>query len=216
MAIKVLLADDHPILREGLRGLLERENDLEVAGEAGTGIEAVQLAGRLHPDVIIMDINMPDMNGIEATRRILAEDPAIRVLVLSLESDRRFIVEVLEAGARGYVLKDSFFEELATAIRTVAAGDTFLGPKITELIIKDYLQRIPDRQPLTFSSLTSRERETIQLIADGRNSKEIAAEFGVSVKTIEVHRHNIMKKLNLYSIAELTKYAVREGLTSLK
>jgi DNA-binding NarL/FixJ family response regulator len=138
------------------------------------------------------------------------------VLVLSLESDRRFIVEALESGARGYVLKDSFFEELATAIRTVAAGDTYLGPKITELIIKDYLQRIPDKTPLTFTSLTCRERETIQLIADGRNSKEIAAEFGVSVKTIEVHRHNIMKKLNLYSIAELTKYAVREGLTSLK
>ena len=216
MAIKVLLADDHPILREGLRGLLERENDLEVADEAGTGNEAVQLACRLHPDVIIMDINMPDMNGIEATRRILAEDPAIRVLVLSLESDRRFIVEALESGARGYVLKDSFFEELATAIRTVAAGDTYLGPKITELIIKDYMKRIPDKTPLTFESLTTRERETIQLIADGRNSKEIAAEFGVSIKTIEVHRHNIMKKLNLYSIAELTKYAIREGLTSLK
>ena len=216
MAIKVLLVDDHPILREGLRGLLERENDLEVAGEAGTGNEAVQLAGRLHPDVIIMDINMPDMNGIEATRRILAEDPPIRVLVLSLESDRRFIVEVLEAGARGYVLKDSFSDDLVNGIRTVAAGDTYLGPKITELIIKDYLQRIPDRQQLTFSSLTCRERETIQLIADGRNSKEIAAKFGISVKTIDVHRHNIMKKLNLYSIAELTKYAVREGLTSLK
>jgi DNA-binding NarL/FixJ family response regulator len=216
MTIKIVIADDHPILREGLRGLLEKEEDMEVVGEAGTGNEAVQLAGRLHPDVIVMDINMPDMNGIEATRRILAEDPGKGVLVLSLESDRRFIVEALESGARGYVLKDSFFEELATAIRTVAAGDTYLGPKITELIIKDYLQRIPDKTPLTFTSLTCRERETIQLIADGRNSKEIAAEFGVSVKTIEVHRHNIMKKLNLYSIAELTKYAVREGLTSLK
>jgi DNA-binding NarL/FixJ family response regulator len=125
-------------------------------------------------------------------------------------------VEVLESGAKGYVLKDSCFEELATAIRTVAAGDTYLGPKITDLIIKDYLLRIPDKKPLTFTSLTRRERELIQLIADGGNSKEIAAAFGVSAKTIDVHRHNIMKKLNLYSIAELTKYAVREGLTSLQ
>jgi len=216
MAIKILLADDHPILREGLRGLLEKETDMEVAGEAGSGYEAVQLAGRLHPDVIIMDINMPDMNGIEATRRILEEDPGKAVLALSLESDRRFVVEILDSGARGYLLKDAFFEELAAAIHTVAEGDTYLCPKIAEMIIKDYMKRIPDNNPLTFESLTTRERETIQLIADGRNAKEIAAEFGVSVKTIEVHRHNIMKKLNLYSIAELTKYAIREGLTSLK
>jgi DNA-binding NarL/FixJ family response regulator len=216
MAIKVLIVDDHPILREGLRVLLEKETDMEVTGEAGTGYEAVQLAGKLQTDVIVMDINMPDMNGIEATRRILAEDPGKTVLALSLESDRRFVVEILESGARGYLLKDAFFEELATAIRTVATGDTYLCPKITELIIKDYMKRIPDKTSLTFEYLTTRERETIQLIADGRNSKEIAAEFGVSVKTIEVHRHNIMKKLNLYSIAELTKYAIREGLTSLK
>jgi DNA-binding NarL/FixJ family response regulator len=216
MSISILIVDDHAVVREGLRGLLEKEPDMEVAGEAGNGLEAVKLARELNPDVIIMDINMPDMNGIEATRRILAANRDIRILALSLESDRRFIVEVLEAGAKGYVLKDAFFAELATAIRTVAEGDSYLGPKITEMIIKDYLRRIPESLPITFTSLTPRERELIQLIADGKNTKEIASMFGTSIKTVEVHRHNIMKKLNLYSIAELTKYAVREGLTSLK
>lgn len=215
MAITILVVDDHPIFREGLRGLLEREPDLKVTGEAGNGMEAVRLADELHPDVIIMDLSLPDMNGIEATRRILAKHPEIRVLALSMAADRRFIVEVLEAGAIGYVLKDSFFSELAGAIRTVASGEIFLGPKITELIIKDYLRRVPLNLPLTCEVLTPRERELIQLIADGRNTKEIASIFGTSIKTIEVHRHNIMKKLDLYSIAELTKYAVREGLTSL-
>ena len=216
MAIKLLVVDDHPIFREGLLGLLKKEPDMVVVGEAGNGLEAVEKAAELHPDVIIMDLHLPDMNGVDATRRILAEHSEIKVIALSMESDKRFIVEVLGAGAKGYVLKDSFFSELAGAIRTVAAGDTYLGPKITELIIKDYLQRVPSMLSIDGVSLTSREREIVQQIADGRNSKEIAAHFGVSIKTIEVHRHNIMKKLNLYSIAELTKYAVREGLTSLK
>jgi DNA-binding NarL/FixJ family response regulator len=214
--ITILIADDHAIFREGLRGLIEKEPGIEVLGEAGDGLETVSLAAQLHPDVIIMDITMPGMNGIEATRRIIAESPDIRVLVLSMESDRRFIVEVLESGASGYVLKNAVFAELADAIRTVAAGEMYLGPMISELIIKDYLQRIPDGLPLTHSMLTTREREMLQMIADGRNAKEIAGAFEISVKTVEVHRHNIMKKLNLYSIAELTKYAVREGLTPLR
>ena len=216
MSISILIVDDHAIVRQGLRGLLEKEPDMEVTGEAGNGLEAVKLAQELNPDVIIMDVNMPCMNGIEATRRILAANRDIGVLALSLETDRRFIVEVIEAGAKGYVLKDAFFAELAIAIRAVAIGETYLGPKITEMIIKDYLQRIPEKLPLTFTSLTTREREQIRLIADGKNTKEIATLFGTSTKTVEVHRHNIMKKLDLYSIAELTKYAVREGLTSLK
>jgi len=216
MSISILIVDDHAIVRQGLRGLLEKEPDMEVTGEAGNGLEAVKLAQELNPDVIIMDVNMPCMNGIEATRRILAANRDIGVLALSLETDRRFIVEVIEAGAKGYVLKDAFLAELAIAIRAVAIGETYLGPKITEMIIKDYLQRIPEKLPLTFTSLTTREREQIRLIADGKNTKEIATLFGTSTKTVEVHRHNIMKKLDLYSIAELTKYAVREGLTSLK
>ena len=215
MSIQVLLVDDHMLFREGLRGLLEKEADVSVVGEAGTGVEAVKIAGELYPDVVVMDITMPDMNGIEATRQILAENGTIRVLALSMESDRRYIVEVLEAGATGYLLKDAFFRDLVDAIRTVAAGDTYLSPRITELILRDYMQRIPEGLPLTFSCLTERERELIQLIANGQNTKEIAAVLGISIKTVEVHRQNIMKKLNLYSIAELTKYAVREGLTSL-
>ena len=216
MSIRVLIADDHTIFREGLRGLLERERDLSVVGEAGNGIEAVKLARDLQPDVVVMDISMPEMNGIDATRAICAENAAIRVLALSMESDRRFIVEVLESGAIGYVLKDAFFKDLATAIRIVATGERFLCPRITELIVKDYLERVPDGLPLTFESLTTRERELLQLIATGKNTKEIAHHFGISIKTVEVHRHAIMKKLDLYSIAELTKYAVREGLTSLR
>ena len=216
MDLTVLIADDHAIFREGLRGLLEREPGMTVVGEATNGIEAVQRARELRPDVIIMDISMPVMNGIEATRKIVAEQGDTKVLALSMESDRRFIVEVLESGATGYILKDAFFDELATAIRTVVTGEKYLGPRITELIIKDYLQRIPDGLPLTHNSLTHRERAMLQLIADGRNTKEIAGEFDISIKTVEVHRQNIMKKLNLYSIAELTKYAVREGLTSLQ
>jgi len=214
MTIRILIVDDHPVFRAGLRELLEREPDFTVAGEAFNGIEAVRQAGELVPDVIVMDITMPDMNGMEATRRILKGNAAIRVLGFSMESDRRFIVEMLEAGAAGYVLKDAFFNELADAIRTVAAGEIYLGPRTSELIIKDYLQRIPDRLPLNFNSLTERERELLQLVANGKNTKEIACELGISTKTVEVHRQNIMKKLNLFSIAELTKYAVREGLTS--
>jgi DNA-binding NarL/FixJ family response regulator len=216
MSIRILIVDDHAVLREGLRTLLDKEPDLEVIGEAGNGVEAVQRAGELTPDIIIMDLNLPDMNGIAATRKILENRPESKVIALSMESDKRYIIDILGAGAMGYVLKDCFFAELAGAIRTVAKGDNYLGPRITEMIIKDYLQRVPDSLPLSSSSLTQREREIVQLIAEGKNTKEIAASFGTSVKTIEVHRHNIMKKLDLYSIAELTKYAVREGLTSLK
>lgn len=215
MGLKILIADDHAIIRDGLRSLLEKEPDMEFVAEAATGLEAMKLARELHPDVVIMDISMPDMNGIDATRQITGELENTRVLALSMESDRRFIVEVLKAGASGYVLKESAFAELATAIRTVATNETYLGPRITSLIIKEYFQRIPDEVPTSYDSLSPREREIVQLITDGKNTKEIAYTFNVSVKTVENQRHAIMKKLDLYSIAELTKYAIRKGLTTL-
>ena len=216
MTMKILIVDDHAIVRQGLRALIDKEEDMEVTAEAATGAEAIRLARECRPDVIVMDISMPDVNGIDATRSITAESPLVRVLALSMESDRRFVVEVLKAGANGYVLKDAAFAELATAIRAVAAGETYLPPRVTSLLIKEYLQRIPDEVPATYENLSLREREILQLIADGSNAKEIAFAFGVSVKTVENQRHSIMKKLDLFSIAELTKYAVRQGLTSLK
>ncbi len=213
MSLKILVVDDHTIVREGLRALIDNEADMQVTGQAGTGAEAVLLASDNSHDVIVMDISMPVMNGIEATRQILQQCPNARILALSMEADRRFVVEILKSGASGYLLKDVAFAELAIAIRTVAAGDLYLAPRVTEVIVREYLQRIPVGDSLTCENLTARERDILQMIADGKNAKEIAYAGNVSIKTIENQRNSIMKKLNLFSIAELTKYAIREGLT---
>jgi DNA-binding NarL/FixJ family response regulator len=215
MTIRVLLADDHKIVREGLRSLLEREPDIDVIAMADNGRMAVQLAGEIMPDVAVIDVAMPDMNGIEATRRICRENPEIKVLTLSMHSARRFVTEALSAGAKGYLLKDCASEELVRAIRTVAANETYLSPKVAGLIVKDYLKRSPESATAADSLLSTREREVLQLIAEGESTKEIAFTFGVSVKTVETHRQQIMRKLNLHSVAELTRYAIREGLTPL-
>ncbi len=215
MSIKIILADDHKIIREGLRALLEKNPDMEVAAEAQDGLTTVRLAKKLLPDIVIMDIGMPDMNGIDATRQIITETKDIRIIALSMHSDRRFVLQMLKAGASGYLLKDSAFEELALAIQTVMSGQPYLSPKITDVVIKEYIHNLPGNETTVFTALTTREREVLQLLAEGKTTKQIASFLNVSVKTIETHRQQMMEKLNIHSIAELTKYAIREGLTSL-
>ncbi len=215
MNVKVLLADDHKIVRDGLRTLLEKHPEIEVVGEAEDGRETVQLVRELSPEVVIMDIAMPDLNGIEATRQIIAEHPNVKVIALSMHSDRRFISEMLKAGASAYLLKDCAFEELEGAIRTVGKNKVYLSPAIAGVVIENYIRNAPKPESSVFSLLSDREREVLQLMAEGKTTKEIASHLHVSIKTIETHRTNIMTKLDIHSIAELTKYAIREGLTSL-
>jgi DNA-binding NarL/FixJ family response regulator len=210
--IRVMLAEDHAIVREGLRSLLEKQPDMEIVCEAEDGRMAVERARELLPDVVIMDITMPHLNGIEATRQITNAFPQIKVVALSGHSNRRFIVDMLEAGAKGYVLKECLFDELLYAIRAVTAGENYLSSKITGIVVK-CLTTVAGSQ---LSTLTSREREVLQLVAEGKSTKQIASELHVSTKTIEANRRQIMEKLDVHSIAELTKYAVREGLTPLE
>lgn len=214
--IHILLAEDHLIVRQGLQSLLEKEPDFEVVGQAETGREAVRLAGELLPDVVVMDLTMPELNGMEATRRIVAQYPQMPVIILTMHSDKRFISEVLKVGAKGYLLKEAASEELIAAIRTVMIGGFYLCRAITGLVVQEYLHAAPEKKEThSFAVLTPREREVLQLIAEGKSTKEIAFELGVSVKTVESQRQQIMKKLNVHSVAGLTKYAIREGLTSL-
>jgi DNA-binding NarL/FixJ family response regulator len=216
MSVKIILADDHRIMREGLRALLEKQSGMEVIAEAEDGRSTVDLAHELKPDVVVIDISMPDLNGIDATRQIIGAAPHIKVIALSMHSDRKFVREMLSAGASGYLLKDSAFEELGTALAAVINNQTYLSPKIADTVIKDYLGKIDPTGSKTSPSLTSREREVLQLLAEGKTTKEIASKLCVSVKTIETHRKQIMEKVGLNSVAELTKYAIREGLTSLE
>lgn len=216
MALRILLVDDHTVLREGLKALIERDPDTVVVGEAGDGAEAVRLAAELQPDLVIMDLTMPIMSGIDATREIVKKHPTIRVLALSMECDRIYVVEVLKAGATGYLLKDTAFAELCEAIHTVARGETFLPRKISTLLVKEFLQCIPEEVSPVYAQLTPREREILQLVADGKSAKEIAFLFSTSIKTVENQRNAIMQKLQLFTIAELTKYAIRQGLSPLR
>ncbi len=215
MTLKILLADDHKIVRDGLRTLLEKHDDIMVAGEAEDGREALQLSRKLQPDVVVMDIAMPDLNGIEATRQILSEYPGIKIVALSMHSDKRFVSEMLKAGASAYLLKDCAFEELITAIRTIMKGKIYLSPGIAGVVIENYIKRDSAGEASVFSLLSEREREVLQLMSEGKSTKEVAAHLHVSIKTIETHRTNIMTKLDIHSVAELTKYAIREGLTTL-
>jgi len=214
MSTTILLVDDHRIVREGLRTLLAQQPDLEVVGEAADGREAVAQSLRLHPDVVVMDIAMPDLNGVEATRLILAELPATRVVALSMYADRRFVAEILRAGALGYVLKDGAFEELALAIRTTMEGKTYLSPSIAGLVVEELVRRSAAPGSPSLASLTPRERQVLTLLAGGMRPREIGQELSISAKTVEVHKQNLMNKLEIHSAAELTRFAIREGLAT--
>jgi DNA-binding NarL/FixJ family response regulator len=216
MKIRILLADDHKIVRDGLRALIEREPDMEVIAESDEGRKAIQLVRELSPDVAILDIGMPGLNGVDATRQIIGEGTNVKVIALSMHSDKRFVLQMLKAGASGYLLKECAFEELSRAVHAVMGNRTYLSPEITGLVVDDYVRYVSSADSSLFSLLTGREREVLQLIVEGRTTKEIAASLHVSVKTIETHRQQIMNKLNVTNIPELVKYAIREGLTSVE
>jgi len=216
MSIKVLLVDDHAIIREGLRSLLDKQPEMEVIADTDDGRKAIELVRELLPDIVIMDITMPGLNGIEATRQIIAEFPDVKVIALSIHSKRRYVADMLSAGATGYILKECLFDELVQAIKAVAAGGRYLSPRITDVVVSDYVKRLSASADSPFEALKTREREVLQLVAEGKSTKQIALELHVSTKTIEANRRQIMEKLNIHNVAELTKYAVREGLTTLE
>ncbi len=213
--ITVVLTDDHMIIRDGLRALLERQPDMEVVAEADNGRTALKHVKELSPDVVIMDIGMRELNGIDATRQIVKISPGVKVLALSMYSDKRFIKGMLKAGASGYMLKDSAFKELIDAIRVIVDNKTYISPSIASIVMNDYLGNSPEKDGSTRSLLTSRELEVLQLLAEGKSTKRIALSLDLSIKTIESHRNRVMQKIDVSNIADLTKYALREGIISL-
>lgn len=215
MKTRIILADDHKLLREGVKTLLSKQSSMEVVAEADDGRTMVRLAEKLSPDVVIMDISMPDLNGIEATRQIIGSSPKIKVIALSMHSDKRFILEMLNAGASAYLLKDCALDELINAVRAVVSNRSYISPSIADVIVKEYRHIISKENLSVFSLLTAREREVLQLLAEGKTTKEIAYDLHLSVKTVETYRQNIMEKSDIHTIAGLTKYAIREGLISL-
>jgi two-component system, NarL family, response regulator NreC len=216
MSIQILLVDDHSITREGLYALLEKKPNFTVIKQAENGRAAVKLARQHKPDVIVMDINMPDLNGIDATRQILAELPDVKIIALSMYSDRSYVKGMLQAGASGYLLKNCAFDELAKAIETVYNNQTYLSPGISEIVRKEFVKLMKSDDVSPTELLTDREREVLQMIAEGYKTKEIADRIHVSVKTVEARRRQIMEKLNIDSVAGLTKFAIREGITSVE
>lgn len=213
---RIVVADDHTMMRDGLRRMLNEEPDFQVVGEAADGHSAVRLTREMAPEVVVMDVRMPDLNGVEATRQITSVHPSVKVICLSAQADERTAAEVLGAGAVGYVVKESAFDELAGAIRSVVRGTVYLSPVVAGLVVGGYLKVRAAGSGLPVpKALSGREREVLQLVAEGKSIKEVAAHLHLSVKTVETHRRNLMEKLQLNSVAELTKYAVREGITSL-
>lgn len=215
MSTRILLVDDHVLMREGLRALLSADPENEVVGEASNGREALEMAGRLSPDIVVMDVGMPDLNGFEATRQLSSVSPRSRVIALSTHNDKRYVLAMLESGARGYVVKSAAADELMRAINTVTRNQIYLSPDIAGLVVDSYLGREYPEEGIGASLLGGREREVLQLLAEGKSSPEIAGIMHISVSTVETHRRNIMRKLDIHSVAELTKFAIREGLTQL-
>ncbi|MGB2905761.1 MAG: response regulator transcription factor [Candidatus Aminicenantaceae bacterium] len=211
--IKVVLADDHTIVRKGLRSLLDAEVDMDVIGEAGDGKEAIELVGQLKPHIVVMDIGMPVLNGLEATRRIIKKHPDTKVLILTMHTNEEYVFEILQAGASGYIIKKAAPTELVAAIRAVKQGESFLSPSISKKVIEEYLQRAgEEKREDAFDLLTDREREVLQLIAEGLSTREIAEKLFISTKTVETHRMHMMEKLDLHGTADLTRYAIRKGI----
>ncbi|MBA4386974.1 MAG: DNA-binding response regulator [Verrucomicrobia bacterium] len=216
MNVRLLLADDHEMMRQGLKSLIEQKPGMEVVGEASNGNQTIDLVKKTGAHVVIMDVAMPDLNGIEATRKILKANSNIKVVGLSGHANREFVREMLKAGASAYVLKARAYEELIRAITEVMKGRKYLSPEVARGVVDEYVGMSSQQNANpAFVVLTDREREALQLMAEGKSTKDIADSLGVSVKTVETHRHNIMEKLNLHSVAELTKYAIREGLTTV-
>jgi DNA-binding NarL/FixJ family response regulator len=207
---RILLADDHAVVRKGFRLIIQSQPDMDVVGEASNGHEAVLLVGQLKPDVIVMDVTMPEMNGIEATRRITEASPHTRVLALSMHKESVYVREILRAGAKGYLLKDSADSDLLSAIRSVSRGDGYLSPGVSEAVLSDYRRHVTNPVDL----LTSREREVLQMIAEGKTNKEIANSLNLSVYTVEAHRGRVMEKLNLHNTGDMVRFALRNGLIS--
>jgi two-component system, NarL family, response regulator NreC len=206
--IHILLADDHAVVRQGFKMILAAQPDMEIVGEAGNGREALDLAGKLQPDVIVMDVAMPELNGIEATRRVADVSPRSRVLALSMHKDSVYVREILRAGARGYLLKDSISSDLLAAVRAIARGEGYLSPGVSDAVLNDYRRHVTDPIDL----LSSREREVLQMIAEGKTNKDIATVLNLSVYTVDAHRGRIMEKLNMHSVTDLVRFAVRCGL----
>lgn len=213
MSIKIILADDHAVLRHGLSKSFQNEKDMEVIAQAKDGRTTVELVRELKPDVVVMDIGMPDLNGIEATRQIKQEHPKVKVIGLSMHSSKNFIIEMFRAGAVGYLLKDCEFDELVNAIRLVATNKTYISPAISDVVVENYMRSSAEADTSAFSVLSKREREVLQLLTEGKTTKQIAKRLHISSKTVEAHRLNMMNKLKMDSIAQLTKYAIQEGLT---
>ena len=216
MSIRIVLCDDHQIIREGLRSLLDKQRDMAVVGEGTNGHDAIRLATDCTPDVMVMDVAMPHLNGIGAARRLREDFPALKILALSMHSDKHFVTGMLEAGASGYMLKDCAFSELANAIRTLVTGGIYISPRIAGNVLHEFAQRARPTRKAPRIELTTREKEILQLIAEGNSTKKISSALHVSIKTVETHRQHIMQKVGVHNVASLTKYAIREGLTSLE